>query len=32
MRSRQYVAQDAIGCPAKGKTIANGSWRWSFYS
>jgi hypothetical protein len=32
MHSRQYVAQRATGCSAKGKTIANLNWRWSFYS
>jgi hypothetical protein len=31
MCSRQYVAQAATGCPAKGKTIAKLNWRWSFY-
>jgi membrane protein DedA with SNARE-associated domain len=31
MRSRQYVVQDATGCPGKGKTIAKSTWRWSFY-
>jgi hypothetical protein len=31
MHSRQYVAQGATGCSAKGKTIAKVPWRWSFY-
>jgi hypothetical protein len=31
MCSRQYVAQRATGCSAKGKTIANPTWRWSSY-
>jgi hypothetical protein len=30
MRSRHYVVQDATGCSAKGKTIANQIWRWFF--
>jgi hypothetical protein len=32
MCSRQYVAQEATGCSAKGKTIVNLIWRWSFSS